>query len=379
MLGIEAATYSPSLRWKKGEYLALNVLDDAIKDRVLPHLIIPPLSARDTEQNRKLSKDEFFPTQIGRIAQHWGKRTCLLDMRFVEFSSGHVEDGEKLYSFLNATSKFGCSAIPTFDLATNLARLGAIRRHWLDTQCGLAIRISFLDLGGQELSRQVQTLLLQMVAKPSEVVLMLDLSGAEFDNEEEAFAASLSGWLNELQEIGNWRRIIVTSSSYPFKNPAPANGEIKIPRKEWKIWQNLVGLDRRIQNFCMYGDFGADSSKVVFKGGGLPITHLRYALNSDWLVVRGGPASELGDGTLRQVAQSIVASGFFDGELFSAGDEFIADCAANRCSLGGASEWRKANMNRHFTKVIVDLAPPNSKAIQLRKTRRTPIQSELAV
>lgn len=379
MLGIEAATYSPSLRWKKGEYLALSSLDEPIKDHILPHIIIPPLSARDTEQNRKLSQDEFFPVQIGRIAKHWGRRTCLLDTRFVEFASGHVEDGEKLFSFLNATFKFGCAAIPMFDLETSLSRLDAIRRHWLETQCGLALRISFLDLGRENLLREVQKLLLKMVVKPSQVVLVFDLSGAEFDDVEEAFAASMLVWVNQLQEIGIWRRIVVTSSAYPIKNPAPVNGEVKVPRKEWKIWQKFVTLDERIVDFCMFGDFGADNSRIIFKGGGRPITHLRYALSSEWLVVRGGPSSNDIDGTLKKVSQNIVASGFFAGELFSAGDEFIADCAAGRRSLGGASEWRSANMNHHMTRVIIDLASSATEFIPLRRTRRAPVQGVMAL
>jgi hypothetical protein len=85
------------------------------------------------------------------------------------------------------------------------------------------------------------------------------------------------------------------------------------------------------------------------------------------------------DGTLKEVSRKIVASGFFAGETFSAGDEFIADCAAGRCSLGSSSEWRKANMNHHITRVVVDLAALDKKVIPIRKARRTPIQSELAL
>lgn len=385
MLGIEAASYSPSLRFKKGEYLALSELDDAIKDLTLPHLVIPPISARDSEMNRKLSRDEFFPVQIGRIARNWGSRTCLLDMRFVEFAHGAIEDGERLFKFLNSSSKFGCSVIPVFDLTTPPNRLDAIRRHWLQTRCGLALRIPFLDLGRHDLSKFVQNLLLKMVAKPSEVALIFDLSGSVFDEEDEEFSRSLLVWLEQLQEIGLWRRIIVTWSSYPFKNPAPQNDQVRVPRKEWNIWKMVVALDKRANDYCMFGDFGADNSNILFKGGGLPITHLRYTLSSDWLVVRGG-ASSVGaegvapiDGTLREVSRKIIASGFFAGDTFSAGDEFIADCAAGRCSLGSASEWRNANMNHHITRVVIDLAALDAKVIPVRKTRRTPIQSELAL
>lgn len=382
MFGIEAATYSPSLRFKKGEYLALRALDEAIKDLTLPHLIIPPISARDTEMNRRLSLEEFFPVQIGRISQNWGSRACLVDTRFVEFAPGAAEDGERLLKFFSSASKFACSAIPVFDLSTSSNRLDAIRRHWLETQCGLALRVSFLDLGRQDLSSSIRKLLLRMVAKPSEVALVFDLSGVVFDDQDEEFSRSVLVWLGQLQEIGLWRRIIVTWSSYPFKNPALANSSATVLRKEWKIWKAVVALDRRVDNFCMFGDFGADNSKIQFKGGGLPITHLRYTLGSDWLVVRGGESSsgvEGGNGTLKEVSRKIVDSGFFAGEAFSAGDEFIADCAAGRCSLGSASEWRRANMNHHITRVIVDLAALDAKVVPVQKTRRTPIQTEFAL
>jgi Beta protein len=155
MLQVDIANYCPALRWKKGEYEALAALDETVKERLLPHIILPPMSERDVEKNRKLSREEFSPVQVGRLSTHWGRRACLLDTRFVQFVNGHVADGERLAAFLSKATELGCSIIPVFDLRTNEYRLKALQRHWLDKQSGLALRLSLSDLGRSKLASEV--------------------------------------------------------------------------------------------------------------------------------------------------------------------------------------------------------------------------------
>ncbi len=77
MYAIENKSYTTALRWKKGEMEALGSLDEPTKEGMLPHIIIPPLSVRDIESRRTLSRDEFSLIQIGRLQKFWAGRPCL--------------------------------------------------------------------------------------------------------------------------------------------------------------------------------------------------------------------------------------------------------------------------------------------------------------
>jgi hypothetical protein len=194
-------------------------------------------------------------------------------------------------------------------------------------------------------------------------LLILDLSEAALSNVEE-FSPFVLDWLFRLQQIGLWCRTVVQATNYPEKNPASTNSTAKIDRREWLIWSRLVELDPRVREIAMFGDFGADNAKMSFGGSGAPITHMRYATENQWLVVRGGAPSQKGDGSIRQVAREIMNSGVFAGEQFSLGDEFIAGCASGDIRVGGPTDWRRANMNHHLTRVLVDVGVLNGQPIQ---------------
>jgi hypothetical protein len=204
----------------------------------------------------------------------------------------------------------------------------------------------------------------------------LDMADAEL-SEDQDFVQSVINAVLRLQELGQWRRIIIEATNYPEHNPAPDNGSILVRRREWINWRAMIQSDRSLAKVAMFGDYGADHAKMRFKGGSIPIHHLRYAAFDQWLVVRGGAPTAMGDGTIHQVASAIVESRAFAGETFSAGDEFIYDCALRRITGGTPTDWRKANMNHHITRVVADLASLYSLPIPLRQTRRRSVQALL--
>ena len=50
MLEVGLIDYVSTHRWKKAEYEGLAEIDDDLKDRLLPNIIMPPVSARDAEK-----------------------------------------------------------------------------------------------------------------------------------------------------------------------------------------------------------------------------------------------------------------------------------------------------------------------------------------
>jgi hypothetical protein len=376
MLEVGLIDYVSTHRWKRAEYEGLAQIDEDLKYRLLPNIIMPPMSARDIEKNRKLTRDEFAAVQVGRLSQYWGRRPCLVDCRFVEFAPSQRTDAKRLFAFLSAASRFGCGVMPVLDLRTNEYRLESIRRHWIETQNGLALRLSLGDLQKAKLEGLVQQRLVGLGGKPSDCFLLMDFSEADLSDQED-FANFAYEWILKLQQIGNWRRIIIQATNFPERNPAAPNSSVRVARSEWTIWKSLVRRDPSLPNSVTFGDFGADNARFSFDGGGLPITHLRYALENEWLIVRGGPPTKKGDGTIKQVAKEISESGVFSGSDFSAGDERIALWASDAGVPTGATEWRKVNMVHHWTRVLVDTTALRGSTVIRRPRARAPLQGDL--
>jgi hypothetical protein len=313
---------------------------------LLPIFVALPLSEKE---NRNLTPVDVVKREVGRVQTNWGNRVCLWDPRFLIFDDNDAEaDTHHLGNLLSQFVLFGARVIPVVGLRESYHRAAIVSAHAHRTGSGVAIRIEYDDIQDYDLlEAQLATLRLA----PPDCVLVVDISTADISEHDE-FAKSLVGWLFSLRAKGEWARIVVTSSSFPGKNPAPSEGQIAVPRHEWRLWDWALGLEPSLKDFVIFGDFGADNGIFKFGGGGKPIPHLRYLITLEWLIVRGDKTYQ----SLRSVAKRIVGSSSFKGRDFSAGDEFIADCAAETIGTADPTQWRSVNMNHHMTAAVRQLA-----------------------
>src|ERR1700746_3477289 len=94
---IDDAFYCAALRGKAGEFKACFELNEPNKDRLLPYFILP---SRAAKENESLSIDEVIAQQVGKVRDHWGSRTCLLDFRFLEFDGDAGSDAARVSELL---------------------------------------------------------------------------------------------------------------------------------------------------------------------------------------------------------------------------------------------------------------------------------------
>ncbi len=239
------------------------------------------------------------------------------------------------------------------------------------------MRVSLSDFDKAGLEYRIPAILSDVGVPFDETILLIDLSDAAIV-EKRAFAELIVSGFSKFREIGPWARTIIAASNFPEKNPAPKNSHTTVARLEWAAWQEAGRIHDRIKNESIFGDFGADSGKIVFAdGGGGAIVHLRYATSESWLIPRGGPTSEKFDGSIRFVADRIVNSKYFAGDWFSWGDEFIADCATSASGPGNATIWRAANMNHHITRAVIDIGRYLGREIRQPHERLAPAQPTL--
>lgn len=360
MYSVRKQFYSATLREKAGELHALNQLDEVSKEFLLPNLIALPLSEKE---NSKLTMESLIKREIGKILSNWGNRTCLWDPRFLKFDQEDVvKDGIWLERLAGQFQKFDAHVIPVVGLREEIHRTLAIANYARRANSGVAVRIDFDDIQEYDL---LDAVLSNLRSSPQECILIVDITDAD-TSEHDEFAKSMIGWLFALRGLGNWSKIILSGCSFPRKNPAPDKGQASLPRSEWRLWKWAVSLEPTLREFVIFGDYGADNAYFQFDGRGRPIPHLRYAVADDCITMRGDTSYA----SMRSVTEQIAEMVHFHGRDFSDGDEFIADCSAERIRVGDPTLWRAVNMNHHMTLTIVQLAELYGMRLPRRRERR---------
>lgn len=122
MLSIETQNYAVILRDKVAEFDALRSLDRANKNMILPYFVAASFFVKDQEKKRQVTKEECRDDHLGRLAKSWGRRSAILDTRFLKFAQDLQQDAVDLSNFLEASTQYGCSLIPALDLRTSELR-----------------------------------------------------------------------------------------------------------------------------------------------------------------------------------------------------------------------------------------------------------------
>jgi Beta protein len=202
----------------------------------------------------------MIETQVAKISRDWGSRPCLLDLSFLKFDSGDGMDNGHIAQLLEKARSFKCCAIPMIDLMSDFHRVALIGAHNNFANSGAALRVTLGDLNNHELKQLIDTQVANLGSKSSDCLLILDTSGADL-SEVGDFAKFANDWLHRLRGFGTWPRIIFQAINYPWKNPAPVNGQKIIMRGEWSVWRCMLGLDPHIKDFVMFGDLGLTTRK----------------------------------------------------------------------------------------------------------------------
>lgn len=338
--------YSPALRSKNGEHCALARLPHQFQRHVWPRLILPPPEDSDPEKRRPLTKDEIASLTGERIAQFWPLHPAFLDPQFV------LEDmrADDLLLRMFRGAQNGWRPVIPVATAEDLLSPIPFNRILAPGAVRLAVRVVIGDYDADAVSRAIEAVGLTY----SDCVAIADFSMVDLRLEDAA--AVVVGSLEDIDVLGSWQRIIFQGSTYPSSNPAAAGEQEFVRRHEWLAFKEALKECAVDQSRLVYGDYGADTSKIKFpKGaGGKTIRHLRYTTPDSWLVVRGEDTGAFGP-TMASVAKSILDSGHFAGRGFSAADDRIFRMASEQGGPGNATTWRELNTSHHIIQVLRDL------------------------
>jgi hypothetical protein len=361
--------YVPILRWKAAEKGALRQLFTKNRSNITPLIEftmpqIRPKKGEPVKNPEELLNDSIqsFKENVRAIPEevlkYWGNNAIFVDVQLID-SSIRAESLEKLLDLGQNLDLFMIpviSIIPVIgyqaDEQTRKVAMDFANRN----KHGLCIRLIESDFEEATLARDLLNFVHTNSLNAENIDLLVDLKIVDSQTEVEQIIKKLSG----LPQLEKWRTFTVASGAFPrdlsrFKK----NGSYHIPREDWRIWKQLQTKLARAPSFADYTiqhPVFSTYDQVVN-----PSASIRYASDSNWLVLRGeGLLNPTGAGFKQYpaLAQLLSSQDDYKGAEFSAGDSYIAekgkDLKAKK--TGNPKTWLEAGINHHLELVADQVA-----------------------
>jgi hypothetical protein len=349
--------YVPILKWKMGEYQALSRLNDETKNGLTPLLEVPPVGFDHESGQYRESVDAHLGDFGRRLKSKWQNRDCFVDLKYLPLQT-RLAGGRHYVECVFADARNeGCTATPVVSFASDMPFFSAVAAvNQLDKR-GVCLRLGLQDFDRPSLTTDITSLLQVVGVGWAETDLIIDFSTPNYVPIS-AFVRVMQTLLAMVPNPNRWRTVTLTGTAYPQSVATLTQPFQIIPRHEWLAYRMLVnqlGRDARIPTF---GDYGVAHPDLVELDMRLikPFAKLRYTIDDNWHIGRGTPVRTHGFGQYQQMCQLLTQQPYFSGRGYSAGDTYIADCAAGRVATGNLSTWVWVATNRHLTKVVADLS-----------------------
>ncbi|MGE5944076.1 MAG: beta family protein [Flavobacteriales bacterium] len=343
--------YYPILVSKKGEIVALQHLEQSVKDEVSPIIeVIESSFVKVLKNNEFEYKDDlikFFKT-------HW---TFFGNQVVMDFSLLKKWDlhGAKVKQIIISMIKSGVNVVMAIQRNSSKIYCDIVKELINEYSCKVCIRTSVFKDGFFEYNKDLKRFASEYKIKPDNTILLLDLEDLDHDNYKSLTDKAISTIRLLDNPISEWADVIVSSSSFPENlsgfNVSPPEQRIK--RYEWKIWELINSLNDL--NGIKYGDYGVKSAAFVEANFAGTIS-LKYSSLNEYIIYRGVLTTDhkLGHRQFIRHCQDLVENKDYSGKDFSWGDLryfeiSVQDYEDIQSKTGNTTNWVQFSQNHHIT------------------------------
>lgn len=349
--------YVPLLRWRMGEYQALEKLSDACKARTVPLIEVLPPDYDFEARKPKKTIDEQLQPFAKQIDKRWPQRPALLDAVQIPAAT-RMPDGRHPLSYLfDETRASDGRLVPVTSLDRDAAYQQAVQNIHLIDERGVGLRSTLDQVLDPDFDTNVQALLNYLGVPLTSLDLIFDLQSPAFDPLPDLVAmiiATISG----SSTFASARTVTLLATSFPDSLAGLKSSLEYLPRREWLLYKALVAALPAHLRCPGFGDYAV--AAVTFAQGDMRFMrgspNIRYAVDDAWLVVKAKRTRTGANHAYPGLCGSIVASGQFSGPRFSEGARYIDGCWRGTEKLGNQTTWKWVATNQHITRVVADLA-----------------------
>ena len=353
---LEPTDYTPSLRWRQGEYQALLFLPEQHKARICPLITIPPIEFDFDLQIPKKTLHEHIHPFAKRVHKKWDHRPCWVDIH-PTLREARMDDGRVTYDYVfTELREYAPNAVPVVSNDMSSATKAIIRNIVSTDQKGVAVRLVLLDLMTPNTLATTEALIAEIGVSASEVDLLIDVEAPNYDPMN-VFAQALMTQVKALGDLHRFRNYCVIGTGFPESMAGVPKGASKIPKQHWLLYKQAVGALTESDRVPCFGDYTITHPDFVAMDMRMvkPAGKIIYAINDAWHIQKGGSFRD-DQAQMHTHSQNICASSVYMGASYSFGDHFIEQCAAHAAGPSNLSRWKCVGINHHMTVVLDDLS-----------------------
>ncbi|AMT98262.1 MULTISPECIES: beta family protein [Psychrobacter] len=338
--------YVPALRTSVYNLGAVSMLNDSVKDLIIPRLIV-------TGKNEdclngflvKWGKDRPFFLEVSKYALD-------LDCELNQLLNNSKQYFSEQYSFFSSKNQY--QVIPLVN-ETDSTNLRDIMQHSLKLVNNFD-KVAFrLDIRKDfQASLNLLTTLLSAFSDDLIQKVILIVDAGKISSLSDISTISLNQTLQFINQY-KFPLVVFSSTSYPNSRPTSGTSD-NFPCLD-PIWQYTY-INKLLANEtkAIYGDFSAtdpSTEKFDFDFAVRPIPYGTYLLEDslEWYTLREGKGGEYDK--FREVAKKIRSQNGYHGDTFCEANKIIKSIEdGTRNKAGNQAFWNKLKINEHISAII---------------------------
>jgi hypothetical protein len=334
--------YTPILKYKQGERLAVQDLSDTVKQRLLPLFCIMEL---------KNPGD-----LVNSLLRTWGKDLPF----FIDFHPAATGTRDKyINDFFVLAKEQELSAIPVIQAHYDKTYIKAIKKAGALIKSGYALRITDPDV--DDLIEVLDMVHEVVGVRDKDLDVIIDLGHLPRSSTITKAYSTIANNLLSVLNPSKFRNVIAAGGSFPEAlTGIPKNQISELQRNEWMIWEEVHKKHRSV----LFGDYGIDDPNIAQGDRFTIVPTIRYTSGDSWFIVRGeyDPKQPYDFTQFHRLSKVLVRSKLYCGPAFSWGDNRIKECAdrtctgSDHCNHGNLSSWVRISTNHHLTYVVNQLS-----------------------
>lgn len=349
--------YVPILTAKLGEYRALRVLANGVKDALTPVFETPPIDWDFQNDAPECTIDEQIATVATNIQSHWGDRLAFIDTYPLEAEGNTATGTHHLTHIMNEARTKGVRLIPVTGIARGAAHQDAVRTAIATDGRGVCIRVLIDQVNG-ELGAKLDNLLDSLAVAKENVDIIVDFGPME-PRFLPSYMTVYPQLTNAVNALGQWRTLTIAGCAFPSSlSGMQADATHRLPRTEWQAWSSSV-VAGTYQRRPTFGDYAIDSPEYAslnFRVITISAA-IRYTHDAQWVVVKGHGIVKGAPNQFPGLARILRGLPEYCGPAFSWGDQYIDDCATgSSAGPGSGTTWRQVATNHHLTFAVNQIA-----------------------
>lgn len=352
MMRHSSRMYVPALKWRQGEYRALQVLAPSVKASLMPLIDVPPISWDYVQERPQKDIEEHLRPIPQQVRNSMEDLPFYMDLGLLDPADRMPTGEHPVRALLRQLSSL--SVVPVTGLDREIDYQDAVKEVNREFQLGVCLRVGLEELFADAFESRAESLLSILSASVDQADLIVDLQSVDTAQSAVLRTALPLAW--KASNLGRWRSVVLLGTGFPTDLSEVSPGVGTISRVEWLLWRSVSS---RIP--VRFGDYGISHFDVreldprIMKAS----ASIRYTGDSEWLVFRGRSLRDPRFGgfeQFRSLSAQIVNHPAYSGMAYSWGDRYIYDCALGSEGPGNLTVWRQVGTNHHITHVVRQLS-----------------------